>query len=61
MICRREALEFAMLGLLAIVGARVSRAAAPLVWITGGADHDGAPFYTLKRGERFDLASWQVQ
>jgi cyanophycinase len=32
-----------------------------MVRITDGADHDGAPFYTLKPGTRFDLASWQIQ
>lgn len=32
-----------------------------LVRITDGADHGGVPFYTLKAGARFDLASWQVQ
>jgi cyanophycinase len=32
-----------------------------VVRITDGADHDGAPFYTLRPGARFDLASWQVQ
>jgi cyanophycinase len=31
------------------------------VRITDGADHGGAPFYTIKSGARFDLASWQVQ
>jgi cyanophycinase len=32
-----------------------------MVWITDGADHGGTPFYTLKPGASFDLASWQVQ
>jgi cyanophycinase len=32
-----------------------------MVWITDGADHGGAPFYTLKPGTRFDLASRQIQ
>jgi hypothetical protein len=32
-----------------------------MVQITDGTDHDGAPFYTLKPGTRFDLASWQIQ
>jgi cyanophycinase len=32
-----------------------------VVRITDGADHGGAPFYTLKPGARFDLASWQLQ
>ena len=32
-----------------------------MVRITDGTDHDGAPFYTLKPGARFDLASWQIQ
>jgi cyanophycinase len=32
-----------------------------MVRITDGADHGGTPFYTLKPGARFDLASWQVQ
>jgi cyanophycinase len=32
-----------------------------VVRITDGADHGGEPFYTLKPGARFDLASWQAQ
>jgi cyanophycinase len=32
-----------------------------MVRITDGADHGDAPFYTLKPGARFDLASWQIQ
>jgi cyanophycinase len=32
-----------------------------VVRITDGADHAGEPFYTLKPGAHFDLASWQVQ
>ncbi len=32
-----------------------------LLWITDGADHGGEPFYTLRPGARFDLATWQVQ
>jgi cyanophycinase len=32
-----------------------------VVRITDGADHAGEPFYTLKPGARFDLASWQPQ
>jgi cyanophycinase len=32
-----------------------------MVRITDGTDHGGAPFYTLKPGVRFDLASWQIQ
>jgi cyanophycinase len=32
-----------------------------MVRITDGTDHGGAPFYTLKPGARFDLASWQIQ
>jgi hypothetical protein len=31
------------------------------VRITDGSDHGDAPFYTIKPGARFDLASWQVQ
>jgi cyanophycinase len=32
-----------------------------VVRITNGARHAGEPFYTLKPGARFDLASWQAQ
>jgi cyanophycinase len=32
-----------------------------VVRITDGADHGGEPFYTLKPGARFDLASWQAE
>jgi len=32
-----------------------------VVRITDGADHDGVPFFTLKPGARFDLATWQAQ
>jgi cyanophycinase len=32
-----------------------------VVWITDGADHGGEPFYTLRPGVRFDLATWRVQ
>ncbi len=32
-----------------------------VVRITDGADHSGEPFYMLKPGARFDLASWQVE
>jgi cyanophycinase len=31
-----------------------------VVRITDGTKHDGAPFYMLNPGTRFDLASWQV-
>jgi cyanophycinase len=34
---------------------------AGVVRITDGATHDGLPFYTLKPGARFDLATWQVE
>ena len=30
-----------------------------LVFITDGKDHKGLPYYTLKSGMRFDLASWK--
>jgi cyanophycinase-like exopeptidase len=30
-----------------------------LVRISDGADHGGMPFYTLKPGARFDLATWR--
>jgi cyanophycinase len=32
-----------------------------MVRITDGTANVGAPFYTLKPGTRFDLASWQIQ
>jgi cyanophycinase len=32
-----------------------------VVRITDGADHAGEPFYTLRPGARFDLASWQAE
>ena len=32
-----------------------------MVRITDGTNHGDAPFYTLKPGTRFDLASWQIQ
>jgi cyanophycinase len=32
-----------------------------MVRITDGTDHGGAPFYAIKPGTRFDLASWQIQ
>jgi cyanophycinase len=32
-----------------------------MVRMTDGTDHGGAPFYTLKPGTRFDLASRQIQ
>jgi cyanophycinase len=31
-----------------------------IVAITDGATHDWQPYYTLSRGERFDLATWSV-
>jgi len=32
-----------------------------VVRITDGADHAGEPFFTLRPGARFDLASWQAE
>ena len=32
-----------------------------VVRITDGTEHAGEPFYTLRPGARFDLASWQAQ
>jgi cyanophycinase len=32
-----------------------------VVRITDGADHAGEPFYALKSGARFDLASWRAE
>jgi cyanophycinase-like exopeptidase len=31
-----------------------------VVLITDGAPHDGEPYYVLKPGMQFDLASWTV-
>ena len=42
------------------VGATMTVIGSGAVRITDAADHDGMPYYVLKPGARFDLASWRA-